>query len=119
MHEVVKEIDEEYFSDLRPEDIPDDCVSDVGENVNDTNLESIEESADKVQEDSVTNAAAEMVRLAEEANLRFMNDFVRLYAQNPNAAKAEYYRQKVHIDITQPEGQTQRQRMMKKYIEGI
>ena len=80
MHEVVKEIDEEYFSDLRPEDIPDDCVSDLGENVNDHALESIEESAEKVQEDSITNAAAEMVRLAEEANLRFMNDFVKLYA---------------------------------------
>jgi len=48
MHEIVKEIDEEYFSDLRPEDIPDDCVSDVGENVNDHDLESIEESAEKV-----------------------------------------------------------------------
>lgn len=92
MHEIVKEIDEEYFSDLRPEDIPDDCVSDVGENVNDINLESIEESADKVQEESITNAAAEMVRFAEEANLRFMNDFVKLYAQNPIEAKALYYR---------------------------
>lgn len=48
MHEIVKDIEEEFFSDLRPEDIPDDCVSDVGENVNDSNLESIEESADKI-----------------------------------------------------------------------
>ena len=52
----------------------------MGENVNDHALESIEESAEQVQENSITNAAAEMVRVAEEANLRFMNNFVRLYA---------------------------------------
>lgn len=27
--ELVEEIDEQYFSDLKPEDIPDDCVSEV------------------------------------------------------------------------------------------
>jgi hypothetical protein len=91
IEQVVKEIDEEYFSDLRPEDIPDDCVSDVGENVNGESLETLEKTAEKVQQDSITNAAAEMVRAAEDANLRFMSEFVKLYAQDPNAAKAKYY----------------------------
>lgn len=34
MFEVVQEIDLEFFSDLQPEDIPDDCVSDVNQDVN-------------------------------------------------------------------------------------
>lgn len=32
--EVVRAIEEECFSDLNPEDIPDDCISDIGDNVN-------------------------------------------------------------------------------------
>lgn len=60
-----------------------------------------------------------MVRLAEEANMRFMNDFVKLYAQDPNAAKATYYMAKVQIDIRNDEGQQARRKMMKKYLEGI
>lgn len=45
-----------------------------------------------------------MVKLAEEANLRFMNEFVKLYAQDPNSAKATYYMAKVQIDIRNEEG---------------
>lgn len=45
-----------------------------------------------------------MVQQAEDANLRFMQDFVKLYAQNPGEAKSMYYLQKVHIDITTAEG---------------
>lgn len=60
-----------------------------------------------------------MVSAAEEANERFMKDFVKLYAQDPNAAKALYYMQKVKFDINTPEGKNQRKKMMKKYLEGI
>jgi len=60
-----------------------------------------------------------MVQQAEDANLRFMQDFVKLYAQNPGEAKSMYYLQKVHIDITTAEGIQQRAKMMKKYLEGI
>jgi hypothetical protein len=99
--EVVKAIEEECFSDLNPEDIPDDCISDLGDNVNDNQTL---ESAAQVEQDSLTNAAAAMVQAAEEANERFMKDFVKLYAQDQNAAKALYYMQKVHFDINTPEG---------------
>lgn len=44
---IVQEIDEQYFSDLRAEDIPDDCVSDVGDNVNAESLETLEQAAAK------------------------------------------------------------------------
>lgn len=115
--EVVKEIEEGNFSDLQPEDIPDDCVSDVGDSGQ--NMDQLEESAQKTQQDNLTNAAAEMVKAAEEANLAFMHDFVKLYAQNPNEARAKYYLTKVDIDIETPDGLEQRRRMMKKYIEGI
>lgn len=59
MHTVIEEISEEFFSDLCPEDIPDDCVSDIGDN--EQNYELLEDSAAKAQSDSVTNAAAAMV----------------------------------------------------------
>jgi len=60
-----------------------------------------------------------MVKAAEDANMRFMNEFVKLYAQDPLAARAKYYLEKVHIDINTDEGKYFRKRMMKKYIEGI
>jgi len=89
IYEMVQAIEEECFSDLQPEDIPDDCVSDLGENIGDN--QTLEETAGKVQHDSITSAAAEMSKHAEESNELFMKEFIKLYAQNPNAAKALYY----------------------------
>jgi hypothetical protein len=37
---LIKKVEEGYLSELRPEEIPDDCVSEV-----DTNLETIEGAA--------------------------------------------------------------------------
>jgi hypothetical protein len=107
MADVIQELDNEYFSDLRPEDIPDDCVSDVDNSAGGQTLESLEETAAKAQKDSITNAAADMVKEAEEANEKFMSDFVKLYAQDAKAAKATYYLTKVDIDITNDDGVSQ------------
>lgn len=39
-----------------------------------------------------------------EANLKFMNEFIRLYNKDPPAAKAMYYKQKVFFDVNEPSG---------------
>jgi hypothetical protein len=48
MHSAIAEINEDFFSDLCPEDIPDDCVSDVDDNVNAQNYELLEATVAKV-----------------------------------------------------------------------
>lgn len=48
-----------------------------------------------------------------------MVNFVREYAVNPRGAKATYYQQKVGIDVNTEEGDTEKKRMLKKYLEGL
>jgi 5'-3' exonuclease len=48
-----------------------------------------------------------------------MTDFVKLYAEDKNKAKASYYLKKLKFDITKADGEAERQRMLKKYLEGL
>jgi len=48
-----------------------------------------------------------------------MNDFIKLYSKDPEAAKAMYYREKVKFDVTQPSGKAQQKKMLQKYLEGL
>ncbi len=52
-------------------------------------------------------------------NLDFMKKFIKLYSIDPASAKALYYKTKVHFDIQTPQGQIQKQKMLKKYLEGL
>jgi 5'-3' exonuclease len=48
-----------------------------------------------------------------------MNEFVRLFAQDPLTAKAYYYKQKLSVDVTTEDGTTFKKRMLMKYLEGL
>ena len=39
-----------------------------------------------------------------EANIEFMNEFIKLYQKDPASAKAMYYQRKVKIDVGTPHG---------------
>lgn len=45
-----------------------------------------------------------MVDKYAEANIKFMNDFIKLYNKDPEAAKAMYYKEKVKFDVSLPTG---------------
>jgi 5'-3' exoribonuclease 1 len=47
-----------------------------------------------------------------------MKDFARTFAVDAPAAKAKYYKTKVKIDTSTPEGEKEKARMMRKYLEG-
>jgi hypothetical protein len=47
-----------------------------------------------------------------------MKDFARTFAVDAPAAKAKYYKTKVEIDTSTPEGEKQQARMLRKYLEG-
>ena len=108
--ELVKEVEDGNLSDLRPEEIPDDQVSDVEITVSD-NLE-------KNTGESLTSALAELEQKAENENLEFMTKFVKLYCEDITLAKQYYYQTKVHFDITTEEGLAKKKQMLKKYLEG-
>jgi hypothetical protein len=98
---VIEELDPSYLSDLKPEDIPDDAVSDVEQSAGMGELE-----ADQAEE-TKGNLIAELAnqdKRAEEENMKFMRDFVTLYASDASAAKASYYKIKVDLDIGSAEG---------------
>ena len=96
---------------MRPEDIPDDCVSDPDMSVLDL-------GADQIK-GSLLLAQADIDARAEEENRQFISEFVSLYADDPLAAKKKYYMEKVGFDIESEAGQERRRVMMKKYLEGL
>ncbi len=89
--ELIKLLDDGFISDLRPEDIPDDQVSDV-----ETTLESLESGA---VDQAVEDAIVEQDQKAEDDNLQFMTTFVKKYAEDSHLAKQYYYQTKVEFDI--------------------
>lgn len=66
------------MSDLRPEEIPDDQVSDV---------EVTNETLEGNNSESVTSAIAQLEQKAEDENLEFMTKFVKLYVEDIKLAK--------------------------------
>jgi hypothetical protein len=66
------------LSDLRPEEIPDDQVSDV---------EVTNETLEGNNSESVTSALAQLEQKAEDENLEFMTKFVKLYVEDIKLAK--------------------------------
>ena len=48
-----------------------------------------------------------------------MLNFVKIYAEDKNKAKAHYYLTKVKIDTSTEQGQEQMKTMLKKYLEGL
>lgn len=106
-------LDEADLSDLKPEEIPDDCISDIEQLVGETL-----EGDGQGNLDSLTQAQAKLTEDAEAANLKFMSDFVKIYAQDSKAAKQFYYKTKVDFDTFTPEGVAAKKKMLKKYLEG-
>ena len=103
------------MSDLRPEDIPDDCVSEP-------DMQSLESDASQTTDATKSNilqAQADIDAKAEDDNRAFITDFVKKYAEDPHSAKHKYYLEKTGFDIDTDEGKEQRQVMMKKYLEGL
>ena len=76
---VIQELDEAYLSDLKPEDIPDDCVSEP-------DMQSLENNTGEISETAKSNlltAQADIDARAEEENRKFLTDFVKLYQEDP------------------------------------
>ena len=107
--DLVKEVEDGNLSDLKPEEIPDDQVSDV---------EATNESLEQNTGESLTSALAQLEQKAEDDNLEFMTKFVNLYREDMKLAKQFYYQTKVHFDIQTDEGQAKKKKMLKKYLEG-
>jgi 5'-3' exoribonuclease 1 len=55
----------------------------------------------------------------EDANLKFMTEFVKKYSEDAQLAKQFYYQTKVEFDIGTDEGAFCRKKMLKKYLEGM
>ena len=112
---------------MKPEDIPDDMVSDVEmDGVKNNKMQeekpimaAASSFAQKPQEPEKLKTQEEIEKEAEQENKRFLVNFVREYAVNPRGAKATYYSQKVGIDVNTEEGNIEKKRMLKKYLEGL
>jgi len=65
------------------------------------------------------DAQAALDKQVEDANLKFMTEFVKKYAEDANLAKQFYYQTKVDFDISTEEGAVSRKKMLKKYLEGM
>jgi len=102
------------LSDLKPEDIPDDCVSEP-------DMEALENdaTASDTAKSNLLTAHADIDAKAEEDNRKFITEFVKIYAEDPVLAKKKYYLEKVGFDIEEESGQEKRRVMMKKYLEGL
>lgn len=48
-----------------------------------------------------------------------MTDLITLFARDPKKAKAFYYSEKLHVDVTSTEGTVFKKRMLMKYLEGL
>jgi hypothetical protein len=68
-------------------------------------------------EDEVNALDREVVDI-ERKNYDFMKDFAQTFAVDAGAAKVKYYKTKVHIDTTTGEGEKEKLRMLRKYLEG-
>jgi len=111
--DLIKMIDEGNMSDLRPEEIPDDQVSEVEQ----IEMETLDDLAQADM--GALDAQAQMEQEIEKQNLKFMSDFVKLYTEDANRAKAYFYQTKIDIDITSEDGMKARKKMLKKYLEGM
>lgn len=106
---MIKEVEDGYLSELKPEEIPDDQVSDV-----ETTNETLEQNTGE----SITTALAQLEQKAEDDNLEFMTKFVKLYSEDVKLAKQFYYQTKVNFDVLTDEGLAKKKKMLKKYLEG-
>lgn len=48
-----------------------------------------------------------------------MNKLISLFAQEPAKAKAFYYKEKLSVDVDEPEGIQFKKNMLHKYLEGL
>ena len=84
--ELVGDLKEEYFSDLKPDEIPNSEISDVSESELDgqTQIETIETAATDAAKMALVKTQTED---AIEKNHNFMRDFVHTYKTDPSGAK--------------------------------
>ena len=101
--------DENYCSDYTPEDVSDSDVSDVD----------IKEIMTEVSKNMETMAKATQCESAEDVNQQFNEKLLNCYVKSVDEAKEFYYKEKLHIDITKPEGQKEKIKMFNLYLEGL
>ena len=101
--------DENYCSDYIPEDISDSDVSEV-----DTKEIMLE-----VSKNMETIAHSSECEKAEDINQQFNENLVKSYIKNAEQAKEFYYKEKLHIDITKPEGKEEKNKIFNLYLEGL
>ena len=101
--------DENYCSDFNVDDVSD---SDVGE-------VDIKEIMLEVKKNMETITKASECEHAEDINQQFNENLVKCYVKNSEEAKAFYYKEKLHIDITTPEGKKEKNKMFNLYLQGL
>ena len=101
--------DENYCSDYHPEDVSDSDVSDVN----------MAEIMSEVAKNMETITKAKECEHAEDINQQFNENLVKCYIKNADEAKAFYYKEKLHIDITKPEGKEEKNKMFNLYLQGL
>jgi 5'-3' exonuclease len=111
---VDAKIDLDNLSDLDIKDFNDSDVSDV-------DLEELIEIEEGVQ-GSLTKDMIVQLKLAEESrkkNQDFVKNLCLRYKENPDSAKAYYYKEKVNFDVYVPAGKEQRDDMLRQYLIGM
>ena len=101
--------DENYCSDYVPEDISDSDVSEVD----------IKEVMSEVVRNMEKTAKASECDKAEDINQEFNEKLVKCYIKNAEQAKEFYYKEKLHIDISKPEGKEEKNKLFNLYLEGL
>ena len=101
--------DENYCSDYNQGDVSDSDVSEVD----------IKEVMLEVSKNMETMAKATECEHAEDVNQQFNQNLVNCYIKNAEQAKEFYYKEKLHIDISTPEGKEEKNKMFNLYLEGL
>ena len=105
--DLLASLRDEFLSDLNPDEIPNSDISDVSDGEvekEEANINTMELNADLLSKIEVQKSLTDKYV---EQNHQFMSDFVKVYREDANAAKRNYYLQKLSFDVGENKGKVE------------
>ena len=105
--DLLASLRDEFLSDLNADEIPNSDISDVSDGEvekEEANINTMELNADLLSKIEVQKSLTDKYV---EQNHQFMSDFVKVYREDANAAKRNYYLQKLSFDVGENKGKVE------------
>lgn len=111
-----------YEGDKNPDDLSDLSIKDMNDSdVSDVDLEELIMIEDEI-EGTLSRDMMVQLKLAEDSrkkNQSFVKNLCERYRENPESAKAYYYKEKVNYDVYTETGKANREEMLRQYLVGM